>query len=378
MNYHIETIFVIYPILCLLVNFVNLKQKKLVPLLLMVFFIFIYILSLNGSDFYGYYAHYAMVERGASSVDNNQEIGFYYLMKGAIELGFDYLAFRIILLTSLTVLLFASVRRFTKDSALSLYFISSMFVIYTISAYRQYIVISFSIYLIYVYCQGKRKKAILCTGILLLFHITAILPLCCMLFDFLRRRKKIERSTNIVKRYCIIILVSALLVRVIMAILLQTSIINVLVAGVLGRHASANPSLFSFGLMSRLLFLVIISYLFKRSKAEDIQTCFLFGYYFVSIAIYIAIPLEFVMGRLMNNASILCAVLIPLLKNKIIVQRNFTTSYGYKKSNVTLLLFALELTAFAILINQLGHQNGYTPYLNVLLGDEPAYNNPAW
>ena len=371
MSYHIEPIFLLYPLLCLLVHFSNIRQKRGVFFFLTALFIAVYSFSLNGSDFDGYYAHFNMVERGVSAVENEQEIGFYFLMKTAVFLGFDYLTFRVVMLTVLTLVLFASIRRFTSDFALSLFFVSSMFVIYTISAYRQYIVIAFSLYWVYLYCRGKRRLAIMTTALLLLFHITAILPLCCMLFDSFRQKRKVKRSTDRFQRHFTVILIAALVIRVVIAFLLQTGIVNAIVSGVLGLHASATPTLFSFGLVSRLFFLAVITYFFRLSNTADHTIRFLFWYYFVSIIIYIAIPLEFVMGRLMNNASILCAVLIPMLKRE--VARNVVPLVnGYRLAAVTRLLFALELAAFAILVNQLLHQNGYTPYMNVLLGDRPA------
>ena len=373
MSYAVEPVFVIIPLVCFFIQFTNLQKKKSVFFLLTVAFILIYSFSLNGSDISGYYAHYKMVERGESLANNAQEIGYYYLMKGAVSLGLDYVSFRILLLSSLTLAMFHTIRNFAKDFALSLFFISSMFIIYTISAYRQYIVIAFSLYWIYHYCHGKEKIAIAGMATLLLFHVTAILPLACMVFSSIQRRRKIEKNVDKFKKYFLIILISALFCRVMITFLLQTSFFNALTSGVLGDHASANPTLFSFGLVSRTVFLIVITYYFRVSKTLNSSIKFLYWYYFVSIMFYIAIPLEFVMGRLMNNANILCAVLIPMLKREF-KEGLFSLLYGYNKRKVNALLFMLEIVAFAILINQLVNQDGYTPYMNLLLGDKFAEN----
>lgn len=371
MYYNVEPVFVLFPILCLLVHFTKLREKKEICYLLIVLFILLYSFSLNGSDFEGYYAHYRMVEGGASPAENDQEIGFYYLMKGAVSLGLDYLTFRIIFLSFLSFVLFYSIRKFSNDFALSLFFISSMFVIYTISAYRQFIVIAFSLYWIYVYCHGKEKIALLGVASLLLFHMTAILPLGCMIFDSLRGEKKADRSSDTFSRYFFIVLVLALTVRVVAFVLLKTSAVNAILDRLIGKHASADPTIFSFGLLSRLIFLTVISLFYRLSNTGDRSVKFLYWYYFVSIMIYIAIPLEFFMGRLMNNASILSAVLVPMLM-KTDVLPFLPVKIKYKDPFRRVFLFVLEVTALAVLINQLLKQDGYTPYLNILLGDKPV------
>ncbi|MBP5460538.1 MAG: EpsG family protein [Lachnospiraceae bacterium] len=372
MRYAIEPIFVIFPLICFLFYVANFKQKKTVCFILAISFILIYCFSLNGSDFYGYYTHYNMVGNGVSSSDNAQEIGYFYLMKAALRLGLDYLSFRVVLLSTMTIVLFYAVTRFTKDFSLVLFFISSMFVVYTISAYRQYIVIAISLYWIYKFNQGKVKTAICGTAALLLFHITAVLPLGCMVFTVLRKRRKVEKSADMFKRNFSIIITLALLTRVMATVLLRTAFFYRVVGGILGAHSTPNPTLFSFGLLSRLVFLAGVTYLFRASGTDDRAVHFLFWYYFVSIAIYVAIPLELVMGRLMNNASILCAILIPMLKREVVVSTP-TAQAEHRKQNVKLLLMFLEFVAIAILINQLLKQNGYTPYMNILLGDRPDY-----
>ncbi|MBR6019160.1 MAG: EpsG family protein [Lachnospiraceae bacterium] len=371
--YAIEPVFVAFPIICLLFSALKFKQKKAIGIILSISFIFLYCFSLNGSDFYGYYTHYNMVERGASVAENSQEIGYYYLMKGALRVGIDYLLFRIILLTSLTLVLFYAVKKFTSDFPLALFFVSSMFVIYTISAYRQYIVIAFSLYWIYRYCQGKERIAICGTALLLFFHITAILPLACMVFAAIRKRRKVEKTVDRFKRNFVIIISFALLIRVFIAGLLRMGFFYRLVGDILGGHSTPNPTMFSFGLLSRLVFLAVITYLFRASKTDNYSIHFLFWYYFVSIALYVAVPLELVMGRLMNNANILSAILIPMLnKENSVLKINSNNSNS--KRNVILLLVFAEIVAVAILINQLIKQNGYTPYMNVLLGDKPNYD----
>lgn len=368
MKYTIEPVFVIFPLICLLLYYTNIKARKWVHFLLVIFFIFIYAFSLNGSDIDSYRQHYVMVERGVSLSENNQEAGYYYLMKLAISLGIDYMVFRTVFLSVLSLVLFHTIRKLTEDFPLSLFFISSMFVIYTISAYRQYIVIAYSILWLYQYGCGKKKNAIIGTSVLLLFHITAILPLGCMVYGLYHTKRRVKKSTDVFKRNYIIIIVAAFVFRFATAILLKTGFFIAIMKAILRGHASPDPTPLTFGLISRLVFLFFITYMYRASKTENDMIRLLYWYYFVSISIYIAIPMELVMGRLMNNAHILCAVLIPMLKNDI-RENGIFNNVRISVKSVNLIIMMLGIVAFAILINQLMNQNGYTPYLNILLGD---------
>lgn len=367
MTYNIEPVFVIFPLVCLFFHFTNVKTSKTVYVILITLFILIYSFSLNGSDIDGYKTHYAMMERGATVVQNGQEIGYYYLMKITVSLGFDYLTFRIVLLSSLSIILAQTVRKFTDDFPLSLFFISSMFVVYTISAYRQYIVIAFSIWLLYQYSHGKKKMAIIGTCALLCFHVTAILPFACMIYESCCSRKRMEKSTERFKRNYIIMIILAIQIRVIMTVLLNTSTFNSIIGFILMMHASPNPTPLTMGLISRMIFLFLISYMYRASGTDNNIIRLLFWYYFISIFIYIAVPLEFVMGRLMNNAHILSAILIPMLRRDIVQNLAYQDVRISTKSTMQI-TGILEILAFIILINQLLHQNGYTPYLNILFG----------
>ena len=220
MKYNIELIFLIFPLICLLFHMSKLKNNKIVFFVLTVSFIFIYSLSLNGSDISGYEMHYNYVEKDATPSENGQEVGYFYLMKLFVKLGINYIWFRVIFLTFLSVFLFVMMRKFTDDFPLALFFVSSMFVIYTISAYRQYIVIVFSFFWLYMYCQGKKKMAIIGTGLLLLFHVTAILPLLCMVFEYYNTNKRAERVANIVKKYLPLLLIFVIVLRILVVLLL--------------------------------------------------------------------------------------------------------------------------------------------------------------
>ena len=92
----------------------------------------------------------------------------------------------------------------------------------------------------------------------------------------------------------------------------------------------------------------------------------------MGIFLYIAVPFTDFMGRLMNNMHIISVILVPLLfikreKTDLEVQSNLMAADRINVIQCVMIL--LVLTAVVILINQLLNQNGYTPYLNILLGD---------
>ena len=82
------------------------------------------------------------------------------------------------------------------------------------------------------------------------------------------------------------------------------------------------------------------------------------------------IPLEFAMGRLINNANIILCILIPTLRYQYNMQQD---KPGEIRINGISGVIALSICiASLVLVNQLSHQDGYTPYLNYLRGDEPV------
>lgn len=366
MKYDIEIVFVMFPLICFFIHILKLSSNKLVQILLGLLFVGIYAFSLNGSDIEGYMEHYDSVGNGVNAIDNGQEIGFYYLMRLSNALGFDYVTFRIVLLSVLACVLFLCICRFTDDFSLSLFLITSLFVIYTISTYRQYIVVVFSLMWFVLYCNGKKIVAIIGTVGLLLFHITAILPLLFMIYFYINTYSRINKCASFLNKNHILIIIFCLLFRVIAYCLLRVDLINYYAEKLFGDHASSNPSIFTFGLIARVIMLILIRYLYCTSKTDNNKIKTIFCYYYLSIMLYIAIPLEFFMGRLINNAYFFVVVLVPMLIKEIRTNKT-------KEKHVCVsrrLTLCIGIVAMIVLINQLTKQNGYVPYLNVLFGDD--------
>lgn len=369
MNYTIEPVYFVLPVISLLFVYLGIGNRSGVKLTLVALFVLLYSLSLNGSDFDGYNMLYRLIVEGEPLRNVHGEPGYYYLMKLSIAIGFDYIAFRSILLSLTSLVLFYSISKLSENFALSVFYVSTMFIVYTISAYRQYVVIAFSIFFIYQYGKGHKRRALLGLAGLLLIHVTAILPLACVLFHHVYKGSKTEKQIIFVKTNYIKLIVFSLILRVMMTGALSFGPIKGIIVSILTDHASPNPTLFSFGLISRLLFVIVVAYMYHRANEVKTTTRLLFWYYFISILFYLAIPLEFAMGRLMNNANILLAILIPVLR------------YDYDKTEeqpgiirirrISSVIILTEILALVIFTNQLLHQDGYTPYRNILRGDKP-------
>lgn len=370
MNYTIEPVYFVLPVISLLFVYLGIGNRSGVKLTLVTLFILIYSLSLNGSDFEGYGMLYRLTGEGEPLSSIHGEPGYYYLMKLSISLGFNYITFRSLLLSITSMVLFYSISRLSENFALSVFYVSSMFIIYTISAYRQYVVIAFSIYYIYQYGIGHRKYAILGLISLLLIHVTAILPLACILCHHIYKGNETEKQTIFIKTNYIKLISVSLILRVVMTGALSFGPIKGIIRNILTDHASPNPTLFSFGLVSRLLFVIAVAYMYHRASEIRPTTKLIFWYYFVSILIYLAVPLEFAMGRLMNNASILLAVLIPVLRYDQDKMEDQPGSIRVRR--ISSVIIITEIVALIVLTNQLLHQDGYTPYLNILRGDTPV------
>ena len=123
MKYNIEPVFVIFPLICLFMHMTNLRTKRWLHFVLMLLFILLYSFSLNGSDIGSYKWHYEFVESGGSALDNAQEIGYYYLMSLATKFGMSYVWFRVCFLSFLSAVLLSTVRKFTDDLPLTLFFV---------------------------------------------------------------------------------------------------------------------------------------------------------------------------------------------------------------------------------------------------------------
>ncbi len=369
--YNITPMFLIFPTICLLCSFVRKINRNYIYFLLTTLFILIYSCSLNGADYEGYKILYNYIIEGRNFSEIHGELGYKILMTVFTKLGVGYDLFRLILLSGVTGVLFYSVHKMSPQFALSVYFISTMFVIYTISAYRQYIVMAFSVFWIYRYNLGKKKEAILGTSLLILFHSTALISFTFLMIYSIVKEKTLQQYFKFLKRNGLLLFFCAFLIRIIIFIALRQPFINGFVQRILSVHASASPTLISTGLLARAAFVIILFIMFNIKYINQNLIRMLAIYYFTGMFLYICIPLDFVMGRLMNNVSILSSILIPLIVYNMKINEKETQvdyqRYIQQKKDLFLCLIFLGIIAVVILINQLMRQSGYYPYENIIL-----------
>lgn len=372
MIYSIEPVFIVFPLICLFLSFFKFKNSKIVFFSILLSFILLYSFSFNGSDYGSYLELYRRVNWTPPS-QIQQEIGYYYLMKAAISLGVSYVVFRTVLLSLLSIVLFFFVYKTSSNFPLSIFFITSMFVIYTISTYRQFIVMCFSLWGLYLYYKGKKPIALCEIALLLLFHISAVVPLLFVAYDWICSYFHKNSFVPKEKNYWILVAVS-IVIRFLMTFVLNMSFVKAFLLSVSSFYFSESASFFSLGFASRFLFLIAISFLYYRIKKPNGLTTLLYCYYSISILIYTCVPIQLFMGRLMNNANIVCAILIPNILNEYSIQTK-TDGCGFKSAKRGLGLFNVNpllpmlgfvFVALAVLVNQLLHQDGYAPYKNIL------------
>ena len=193
--YKIEPVFWVFPSICLLFSFDKRRNSRLRFWFITILFILFYSFSLNGADYEGYNSLFEEVLVGSSIREIHGELGYGLLMVFAQKIGMDYQIFRIVLLSVTSVVLFSMLYKMSPNFPLSVFFFTSLFIIYAISAYRQYIVMAFSLVWIYEFVKGNARKAIVGLVGLLFFHITAIIPLAFVLIYKSMR----ERQTTSIK-----------------------------------------------------------------------------------------------------------------------------------------------------------------------------------
>lgn len=370
--YEIEPIFIIFPILCLLLAKLEKRYKAVCVIAVTVVFWFIYTLSLNGADIESYKLIYDLVSSSETYDAAHGEVGFKLLMRLFQVLGLDYITFRVVLLTVTTAVLFYSISKTSPNFSLSVFFLTSMFTIYTISTYRQYIVIAFSLYWLYKYSRGKKLLAIIGIGVLAFFHVSAILVCGALVIYTLMKNRPFRWCKRLSLTKVLIWIVAAFIFRVLFIYAMRIPSVGDLVYKLTNGYSDGDTSLISVGLLSRLAVLICITVLMCINRPQDKLTVLLYSFYFFGIIFYTMVPFVTFSGRLFNNFHVMSIVLIPLLCRKGSGTRvNVNAKVAKAETNkIYFVLAALIIVAIAVLFNQMLNQSGYTPYMNILFGDE--------
>lgn len=363
--YKIEPVFWVFPSICLLFSFDKRRNSRLRFWFITILFILFYSFSLNGADYEGYNSLFEEVLVGSSIREIHGELGYGLLMVFAQKIGMDYQIFRIVLLSVTSVVLFSMLYKMSPNFPLSVFFFTSLFIIYAISAYRQYIVMAFSLVWIYEFVKGNARKAIVGLVGLLFFHITAIIPLAFVLIYKSMRERQTTSIKIFVDKNGIIFIAVVFLLRIFNFYILKISIVNSVLGIIISNRADINPTLFSAGLASRTIFLFFIVILFQYKSSNDKLLMLLFGCYYIGMTLYIAVPLEFFMGRLMNSVNVLSTIIVPYMVYRHHDDRFLGSTVA---SSNRIVLSILIIVSYVILFNQLSNQIGYTPYTNYLFG----------
>ncbi len=363
--YKIEPVFWVFPSICLFFSFDKRRNSRLRFWFITILFILFYSFSLNGADYEGYNSLFEEVLVGSSIREIHGELGYGLLMVFAQKIGMDYQIFRIVLLSVTSVVLFSMLYKMSPNFPLSVFFFTSLFIIYAISAYRQYIVMAFSLVWIYEFVKGNARKAIVGLVGLLFFHITAIIPLAFVLIYKSMRERQTTSIKIFVDKNGIIFIAVVFLLRIFNFYILKISIVNSVLGIIISNRADINPTLFSAGLASRTIFLFFIVILFQYKSSNDKLLMLLFGCYYIGMTLYIAVPLEFFMGRLMNSVNVLSTIIVPYMVYRHHDDRFLGSTVA---SSNRIVLSILIIVSYVILFNQLSNQIGYTPYTNYLFG----------
>lgn len=350
-NFH--PIYLIFP-LCL-VFLLLFKESKLKTVLIVLSFILIFVFAETGADYDGYKHIYT------NALENqvHGEILFVSLCKFFSALEVSYNVFRIIFLSSFTILFAYSLNKLSKNFTLSFLISYLLYVIYFVSALRQFATMAILFFTLHLYLnKNKIALPITLNFIAIFIHRLAIVQLAILVFIILyekliKKRNYIEKQ--LLKKWLIIIISACLITRVGIFVLLRTSI----GASLMRLLPYPELSIFNLGLIARVVLLICLTNLYVNSN-DSPNTNLLFSVYFIGILLYLIFPSELIMGRLINNIKMLEILLIPSL----IVSFNIQEVNSSKKSLVLkicliLLIVVIVLIFFSQMINQSGY-NSYT------------------
>lgn len=383
--YKIEPIFIIFPLILLLCSLIIKKQRMKKPMFIIAFvaYLLLFICSTNGSDYVGYKSIYNALEAGSSFEEVHGEFLFLVINKLFITLGLSYNVFRVVFLSFFTALFCYGIYKLSPNALLSFVFMFISYIVYLISAYRQFAVMAITMYCFYLFLvKGKKLLPIIYLMLVFFIHASAILPLvyfgAIIIYDISTKKVLFEESlifkmTSFILKNFPLIICASLFIRLILYYVFSIDAIGNLVAKLTDY---SDLLLLSIGLMSRTVTLFLISLFIKKYKfCKDVMIIFL--YYFASMILFLIVPYDFLMGRLMNNARIFDILLIPIIVSEY--YKNIKYDYGMHLSRAALfnrssikiiipnyiILSGFIFISSAMFIYQLLVQNGYTPYINM-------------
>lgn len=362
---NINHVYYLFPLLLLGVNLV--KNNKIKFVITYLLFVFLFVMAQCGPDYFNYeylYNNYSVRN------DLHGEPLYVLINKFFYLIGIPYWVFRLIYLSAFLLLFLYSLNKLSFNFIYSFIISYLMFLVYFISAYRQFATISifmFSICLMF-YKKGLKNEIItlILNTLIVFIHTLAIYQLLIFVAFFIYHRickKEVKIDKEWLKRNIVKILIIVLSCRVLIYFFAYIPYIQSVFDWI---PYFKNLKLINLGFLSRAMFLSIILYLyFKTGDKRNNDSIYLI--YFVSMLIYFILPFDTIVGRLINNIRFLECVFVP---NLIISNKEFNNMYSknyYKHKNVkNFIILLVCFTAFSVFFSQMLFQDGYDNYRNIV------------
>lgn len=356
-NFH--PMYLIFPLI--LVFSCLFKNTRLKAVILTIAFVLVFICAETGADYLGY----KYIYDNCLKKEVHGEFLFIAICKGFNKIHISYNLFRVIFLTTFMSVFTFSLCKLTKNFSLSFLIAYLSYIVYFVSAYRQFATMAILLLTVYLYFYKKQRiLSILLNLVAVFIHKLAIIQFLIFVVLFIyqkmtKREKAIEKF--VLRKNFIYIILGCLVVRFIAYILLSYTVLGAIYSGLVDYP---QLSLINFGLISRLVVLMLLTHFYIESD-ESNETNIIFSIYFIGMLLYIAFPAELIMGRLINNVKLLEIVLIPILMFKQYGNMKPNTKHNKNivKFSQIMIVFVLCLVFCSQMINQVG----YGTYSHMLL-----------
>ena len=360
--FEIHYIYILFALLLFLTCF--LKNTKAKTYLIFFSFVLIFVCSEIGAD----YAGYKYIYENCFNPNVHGEPLYILICQTFLKLHCSYELFRVLFLSGFLVLFLVGLYGLSDNFSLSFLLTFLMYTIYLISAYRQFATMAIFIFTLWLLLKKKKVVAPLILNFLAIFiHKLALLQFVLLviiiLFKSFKHKSNFSlKPINLKKHF--IILASCILVRALLFVVLKIGFVQSLLSSY---NYMSNVSLINNGLLSRLAMFVLILFMSDMCDVDESANCLIFVYYF-SMLLYFAIPLELIMGRLINNFKILEVIIIA----NLICENKKSTSIGFQNSlqrnTQNLCNVFVMFIAATVFITQLTSQGGYVPFINYFVG----------
>lgn len=353
-DYFIEPIFIVYFVF--LVAMCRAKNRKRAMITVYVSFFVLFICSKCGADYYSYKSIYEEVGLGVPFQNIHGEI-LYLLINRLASFVMPFEAFKIIYLAFFVFLLCYSLYKITPDPVIAFLLVYCGLTLYLLSSLRQFATISLLFYSILLVKRKKKFGALLITFVSGFIHVggfVGFIVVCCFMIY-----RKNEKPITLLSLS--IMIVFAVVLRLIFVILLRyesvASIMNIVTV-------YTGVRFFTVGVLSRIVELVLLSIAGNKLRSDSFHTR-LFNVYCFAMLLYLAVPIEFFMARLLISFRFIMAMLMSVFIG------NNGQAYAIKSNRSKQIKFVSVASMFVLyvvlFVYQLAFQIGYTPYKHIIL-----------